>query len=374
MAEKILVVDDDVESLKLVGLMLRRQGYEVTTAESGKKALAAVGAALPDLIILDVMMPDMSGLEVSRKLREHEATARIPIIMFTAKILIEDKVKGFEAGADDYLTKPTHPAELTARVRQILDRHKETANIQPPLPLKQGKAIGVLGVKGGVGTTTLVVNLGVSLLQNNHKPLVTDIRPGQGTLGLMLGHNHKGVARILSQMEINTSTIEPEIVTHQSGLRAVVSSIDPRETRLEYTPEKLSAYVKAVRGLGDPVVFDLGHSLTKPTRHLISLMDQLLFVVEGNRLVLELASYQLDDIAQILDPSKVRVVIVSRTASSLPWHQVETILSREVKANISPAPELAHQALESRTPMVLLQPHAVVSSQYSKLATELEVT
>jgi len=374
MAEKILVVDDDLESLKLVGLMLRRQGYDVVTAESGKKALAAVALELPELIILDVMMPDMSGLEVSRKLREKEETARIPIIMFTAKIMIEDKVKGFEAGADDYLTKPTHPAELTARVRQILDRAKDTANVAPPIPQKLGKAIGVLGSKGGVGATSLVVNLGVSLMHEEVDPIVTDIRPGQGALGLMLGHNHKGVARIMSQIDINTSIIEPEVIAHQSGLRAVVSSIDPRETRLDYSLEKLSSYVRAIRGFGDPVIFDLGYGLTKRTRHLIKEMDELLYIVEGNRLVLEMASYQLDDIAQVFNPDKVSVVIISRTASSLPWHQVETILSREVKANISPAPELAHQALENRTPMVLLQPHAVVSSQYAKLAAEIEVT
>jgi pilus assembly protein CpaE len=374
MAEKILVVDDDLESLKLVGLMLRRQGYDVVTAESGTKALAAVAAGIPDLIILDVMMPDMSGLEVSRKLRERDETARIPIIMFTAKILIEDKVKGFEAGADDYLTKPTHPAELTARVRHVLERNKVSSNVEPPTPQKLGKAIGILGVKGGVGTTTLAVNLGVSLLQSDINPIVTDIRPGQGSLGLMLGHNHKGVARILSQMDINTSIVEPEVVTHQSGLRAVVSSIDPRETRLEYSPDKLSAYVRAIRGMGDPVIFDLGYGLSKRTRHLLREMDQVLYVVEGNRLVLEMASYQLDDIGQVIDSEKVGVVIISRTASSLPWHQVETILNREVKASISPAPELAHQALENRMPMVLLQPHAVVSSQYAKLAAELEVT
>lgn len=374
MVEKILVVDDDLESLKLVGLMLRRQGYEVVTAESGKKALAAVATQIPDLIILDVMMPDMSGLEVSRRLREHEVTAKIPIIMFTAKILIEDKVKGFEAGADDYLTKPTHPAELTARVRQILDRHKELSTLMPPPLQKQGKTVGVMGVKGGVGVTTLVVNLGVALLQSNDPPIITDIRPGQGVMGLMLGHNHKGVARVMSQQTITASTIEPEIVTHQSGLRAVVSSVDPRETRMDYSPEKLSAYVRAMRSLASLTIFDMGAGLTRRTVHLAKEMDRLLYVVEANRLVLEMASFQLEELAQTCPPDKVRVVIVSRTASSLPWHQVETILEREVKANISPAPELAHQALENRRPMILLQPQAVVSSQYAKLASELEVT
>ena len=119
MAEKILIVDDDVDSLKLIGLMLQRHGYKVIAASAGNQALAKAEAEVPDLIILDVMMPDMNGLEVCRRLRDNPTTGEIPIIMFTAKTLIDDKVKGFEAGADDYLTKPINIEELV----NILQKH-----------------------------------------------------------------------------------------------------------------------------------------------------------------------------------------------------------------------------------------------------------
>ncbi|HRF97299.1 MAG TPA: response regulator, partial [Aggregatilineales bacterium] len=107
MPEKILIVDDDVDSLKLIGLMLQRNGYEVIAAHAGNQAITKAVNELPDLIILDVMMPDMNGYDVCRRLRGNPLTQDIPIIMFTAKTLIDDKVAGFEAGADDYLTKPT---------------------------------------------------------------------------------------------------------------------------------------------------------------------------------------------------------------------------------------------------------------------------
>ncbi len=110
MADKILIVDDDIDSLKLIGLMLQRHGYEVVAANAGNQALTKAASEKPSLIILDVMMPDMDGYEVCRRLRLNEETRAIPIIMFTAKTLIDDKVQGFEACADDYLTKPTHPA------------------------------------------------------------------------------------------------------------------------------------------------------------------------------------------------------------------------------------------------------------------------
>src|SRR5690606_35564113 len=127
MSEKILVVDDDVESLKLISLMLKRQGYDVAIANSGSQALAKAGTELPNLIILDVMMMDMDGYEVCRRLRGNPETRPIPIIMFTAKTLIDDKVAGFEAGADDYLTKPTHPAELASRIKAVLARNQTSS-------------------------------------------------------------------------------------------------------------------------------------------------------------------------------------------------------------------------------------------------------
>src|SRR5688572_26933441 len=173
MAEKILIVDDDVDSLKLIGLMLKRNGYEVSAADSGGKALSKAEAEIPDLIILDVMMPDMNGLDVCRRLRANPATAEIPIIMFTAKTMIDDKVKGFEAGADDYLTKPTHPAELSSRVKAILARSaaRQAQQAQQQPARKQNAAVGVLGAKGGVGTTTLSVNLAAALMSLGEQPV-----------------------------------------------------------------------------------------------------------------------------------------------------------------------------------------------------------
>jgi DNA-binding response OmpR family regulator len=118
--ERILIVDDEAQSRKLIGLVLTRQGYKVEEAENGLEALDQAFARPPDLILLDLMMPNMDGIEVTQLLRADELTANIPIIMFTARGMVDDKVEGFEAGVDDYLTKPIHPAELTARIKSVL--------------------------------------------------------------------------------------------------------------------------------------------------------------------------------------------------------------------------------------------------------------
>ena len=117
--KRILVVDDDVKTVELVKLYLNRDGYKVLTAYDGIEALRLARESCPDLIVLDLMLPDIDGLEVCRILR-HESD--VPIIMLTARTTDQDKLTGLGLGADDYVTKPFSPKVLTARVRAVLRR------------------------------------------------------------------------------------------------------------------------------------------------------------------------------------------------------------------------------------------------------------
>ena len=160
MSEKILIVDDDAETLRLVGLMLQRQGYQVVSASNGAQAIQMVIAEKPNLVILDVMMPDIDGFQVTQQLRANPETAYVSILMFTAKSQVEDKVVGYEAGVDDYLTKPIHPAELTAHVRSLLARGKTRPG---GAKSDRGYTLGVIAPRGGMGASSLVLNLGIAL-------------------------------------------------------------------------------------------------------------------------------------------------------------------------------------------------------------------
>ncbi|OHB57233.1 MAG: DNA-binding response regulator [Planctomycetes bacterium GWF2_42_9] len=121
--EKILIVDDEEDVLELVRFNLEKDGYKSETASSGEEAITAAKSKLPDLVILDLMLPGIDGLEVCKKLKSDSKTENIPIIMLTAKGEESDIITGLELGADDYITKPFSPKVLTARVRRILQRH-----------------------------------------------------------------------------------------------------------------------------------------------------------------------------------------------------------------------------------------------------------
>ena len=122
----MLVVDDERDILELVKYNLDKEGYRVTVVASGEDALAATRAKLPDLIVLDLMLPGVDGLEVCRRLKSDAKTRSIPIVMLTAKGSEADVVAGLELGASDYVTKPFSPRVLTARIRAVLRRGAET--------------------------------------------------------------------------------------------------------------------------------------------------------------------------------------------------------------------------------------------------------
>lgn len=371
MAEKILIVDDDVDTLKLVGLMLQRQGYEIVAANNGAQALQKAAAESPNLILLDVMMPDMDGYEVTRRLRNDPTLAHIPIIMFTAKTLVDDKVAGFEAGADDYLTKPTHPAELTAHVKALLAR----ATAARAAPIEKAQVIGVMGAKGGLGATTLALNIGVALAQAGQDTIVAELRPGQGALGMLLGFTRaSGLSTLLGKSagEINLRTVEGQLQAHGSGIRLLLASHNPSEVGAAVnSASQLEAIVRHLSALCKTLVLDLGPGISEATRRLIALCDQMVVVVEPQKVTLNMGKSLLSELEGLgMGQARVAVVTMNRARSSLqtPLSTTESILGRSTTGVISPAPELAYQAAEGGVPMILMQADGLVADQYRQIA------
>ncbi|MSU61990.1 MAG: response regulator transcription factor [Pedosphaera sp.] len=130
MKPKILVVDDEPDAVELIEFNLKAAGFDVSTASDGAEALTKARLTQPDLIVLDLMLPEVDGLEVCKILRREPVTSAIPVLMLTAKAAEIDRVLGFELGADDYVTKPFSPRELVLRVKRLLHRRKSTEELR----------------------------------------------------------------------------------------------------------------------------------------------------------------------------------------------------------------------------------------------------
>lgn len=134
--ELICIVEDDRDIAELVSFTLEREGYRISVVPSGEEAIDKISGMIPDLVVLDLMLPGVDGLEVCRRLKQDEKTREIPIVMLTAKSEDSDIIAGLEVGADDYVTKPFSPRILTARIRAVLRRRRFRGDEDKPLKIQ----------------------------------------------------------------------------------------------------------------------------------------------------------------------------------------------------------------------------------------------
>ncbi len=373
MSEKILIIDDDIDTLRLVGLMLQRQGYQISAATNGQQGLDKALEEIPDLILLDVMMPDMDGYEVTRRLRRNPATMETPILMFTARTQLDDKVIGFEVGANDYLTKPTHPSELQARVKTLLSRAKE--NKEAGRNQHHGYVIGVLGTRGGLGTTSLALNLAASLSSRTKSEVILgEMMPGQGVLSLEMGVNHsRGLVDLLNCAQLNEITrdrVHEALVSHPSGLKLLLASDRPRDMHLINQTANYEVLLKHLTSMARFVVLDLAVGLQPFAEKVLPLCNELIIVIEGVPNTIIHAAALIEDIAALgFSKKKIHVVLNNRMRSDtlLPSSQVQTSLGHEIISTLTPAPELFVQATRMQTPAVVSQPESLTARQIAKL-------
>lgn len=377
MAEKILLADDDFDTLRLVGMMLESKGYQIIAANSGEKAIELTKKEHPDLIILDIMMPGMDGFEVTRRLKTDRETSATPVIIFTAKTRTEDKVLGLESGADVYLTKPISSRELLAHVRSTLSRIPKT----PTGDQKRrahGLLIGITAPRGGLGVSTVTLNLGISLSQKSRmEVIVSDFRPGQGIIGMELGLGVMGGFNQLLTMapkEITSGLVEKKLIRHSTGIRLLLSSAVPEDARQASAAGNFVIIAEHLSNLGEICLLDLGVGLSAVNAEVFPLCQQVFIIVDPLMESISLAKSLEQSIVQLgLSSHQIDYVMVNRVRSSLQMtvSEVEEKLGKALQAVITPHPELAYQAALSHVPMVLLQPDGLPAQQFKGLGEKI---
>jgi DNA-binding response OmpR family regulator len=362
--QRVLVIDDDPAALRLTGYVFHRADYEVHVAADGAEGLSKVNEVKPDLVILDVMMPDMSGLEVCQRLRAQPATARLPIIMLSAKGQVTDKVSGLSAGADDYVSKPVDPEELLARAKALLQR---AAYGQMPMAW----TIALVGAKGGVGVTTVAVNVAAVLTTQGHSVVLAELRDHRGTAAhslKMTPSQDLGSLLAMDATQIDRKEVSRRVIRHGSGLRVLAAPQYAAGHPL--SGPHIEAILNALSPEAEYLILDMQAGAGEAVRLALERADQILLVTEPESFSVACARADLEAFKAwgLLD--RVSLVIVSRSRSTMLMKstEVENQLEVPVVGAIPPAPEAFHEVTRVGAPIVIAKPETLAAEALIELA------
>jgi pilus assembly protein CpaE len=377
---RILVVDDDPVMLKMVATILSRAGYEVLTARDGKEALMRVDSIQPDLIILDVMMPEMDGYEVCRRLRSKPSTAVIPIMMLTATGTLESKIAGYEAGSDDYMVKPFEPAELEARVRALLRRRAAPPEAVAAKPEMTSKVIAVFSLRGGMGVSTLATNLAAGLVRIWEVPTVlVDMVFTCGQCALMLNLPLRNTwanltripftDRIIPLSEVDAAMVNQVLLSHPCGVRVLAAPPTPMQGE-EIDAERVTQVLALLRQQNHYMVLDLPHDFRDTTLAALDAAHQIVYVTAPDIASVHAASRALQVFEELGYARNKIFLILNWTFQShgLPRKDIEAALRHPIDVVIPFASEPLVDAINTGIPPVIKSAEEPLTVLFEDLA------
>jgi len=252
----VLIVDDDADIRPMLRATLTKLGHTPTLASNGEEGLAAALIGQFDAIVLDLMMPDLDGYEVTRRLRTNPRTKDVPILVLTARTQPADHQSALSAGADDYLAKPFDSEVLGSRIVEVIKKGRE----RQTTPL--GRVLPVLGLRGGVGVTTLAVNLAGALLRAGRRVCLVDLSPSGGHAALQLRLRPQPTWAELPT-NLNQGNLSSALLHHESGLALLAAP--PQPVRKGMSAEAFQAVLGLLRMAYAEVVVDAAPWLDDPT-------------------------------------------------------------------------------------------------------------
>ena len=355
MAAKILVVDDDPNVQRLLTYTLRQEGYDVIVAGDGAEGFRMWGSDVPALMLLDVMLPKLDGYQVAAKIRAEEGPgAHVPIIMLTAEREVEQKVRGLRAGADDYLIKPFHPAELLARIKSLLARFapSETLMGRPPL----GRVHVYYGAKGGVGTTTISINAAIGLHRElGRKVCLVDgnLQFGDHRVFLDLGLDRKSIVDVVTAPSIDIDLIRQILVKHDSGIDLLLAPPSPETAEL-VGQDHMPAILEQLRTQYDYILVDIDKKLDEVNLRILDAADTIFVVMTADLSCLKNVRLVLETIANLgYENNKVRLVLNRSNAfTGINVKNAEGALKRTIDHQIVNEYRGAISALNSGAPFM----------------------
>jgi DNA-binding response OmpR family regulator len=371
--DRILIVDDNESARRSLRLIFEKKGYETELAGTGREAIEKAQGGAFDLVILDINLPDISGIEICQQLRSKPETIHLPIIMLSGRSLVPDKIRGLKAGADEYVTKPVDLDEMVARVEALLNR---TRRLRQAQLVKRSKVLGFIGAKGGVGTTTVALNVASVLAQQKKAVIAVELRSYYGAFSIQLSGTPVENLRNLLELDpecINERELSARLFNSPSGLRVLFGPQKVDEFR-EIEPDQAEAVIEGLTGMADYVIIDLPRHPSGANQVAIRHCDFVTLVVVpepgcvmSGQMTLELLSSWGVGVG-LVGAIVVRRAIAAR-AMRLP--EIRSRLGCDIVGVVPPAAEACIAAQERGVPLVLYQPDGMAAVNLTEVASRL---
>ncbi len=361
----LLIVDDDPSTLDLLEILFKKEGYQIIKADGGHGALALARKYKPQLILLDLMMPDMDGIAVCRAIRRDPEISRTPVLILTAARSVDKKQEVLDSGANGYLVKPVHPAELRDQVSKFLQASPQAEPSRSEPEQIRRNAIAVLGTSGGAGTTTVAVNLAATCFKEYEDAALAELIPGSDSLIPQLGFTY-GSPGGHSFSGANPQDLRQALRKHPCGLEVLVlPQGDDAVDQIHGIVEQLSSSHRCV-------VLDLGRGFNSRVKAVQPFISDYVVVMRADTLALPHSIKQVKQLIQNgVSWDQIHIVLVSFGAYPyfLNAEQSKQVLQaggiqNNVLMYLPAMRQLVYMANEQRTPMVTVYPEGQKLERY----------
>ncbi len=375
---RVYLIDDEPLYQKMLQPVLKKAGHELGYAKTGEEGLANLKAYNPDVVILDLRLTDMTGFEIMERLRRDPYYRNIPVIFVTSQDELDNKLKAFDMGAEDYLIKPFQPEELAARLNILARRREALRLVESATPKNTGETctmVAVHSLRGGVGCTSLSVNLALAFHEIWMKPTIAvDTVLTAGQVAMMLNATPAITWEYVSGIDKDNpddEMVQKLAIQDKSGLSYIASPRFP--ISFEFFTDLWAGMIQNYRVDYDFIVVDMPHDFSDPVIKTLDVANHILFVMSPEMASLRAAVCALHIYDRLGYPSENIKIILNNTlqTGSFKQAQIEKALGRPVDMVLPYMPAEVIRAINFGEPFVLSQPDLPISAMIEDMAYSL---
>jgi pilus assembly protein CpaE len=381
-ATKVLVVDDDLNIQRVLVFTLKQEGYEVHVASDGQAGVEMAASLQPDLILMDVAMPNLDGYAATQQIRAAENGRRVPIIMLTAEADVEQRVKGLRAGADDDIVKPFHPLELIARIKALLARSGGGGERKSTEKATLARLACFYGAKGGVGTTTIAINTAIALatrMKRRTALVDANLQFGDMRVFLDMGLDSSSIVNAITEPDLDAELLKKLLVRHHGGMDLLLAPPNPEQAdivveRQRTDPGALSNLLALLRRTYDYTVVDMDKTIDDFNLQLFDEADVIFVVMTADLSCLKNVRLVLETMDSLgYERSKIQLVLNRSNAyTGINVDNAESALGRKIDFQIINEYRGAIGALNSGEPFMSSRPDGPLGQNLAKFASEVD--